>query len=143
MAARINELEAIIFNLANQLGELHRTSTARISALETTLTERGSAAPCGAGPRSRGLVDPKHLAPEKFGADKGPAWKSWEYSLRAFVGSVHPELAEAMKAVRHQTSAVTAEQLAALAGASHVSRRCWRGTTKIKTAWWYSGDEVE
>ena len=105
MAARMNELEATVFNLANQLGEFFRTATARIGALETTLTERGPAAPCGAGQHSRGLVDPKHLAPEKFSADKGPAWKSWEYSLRAFVGSVHPELAEAMKAVRHQTTA--------------------------------------
>ena len=115
IAARLLEMENMITLLASQVGELHRTSTARrLGALESTLTERGSAAPCGAGLRSRGLVDPKHLAPERFGADKGPAWKSWEYALRAFVGSVHPELAEAMKTVRHQGSAVTAAQLAAL-----------------------------
>jgi hypothetical protein len=48
------------------------------------------------------LIDPKTMAPEKFGQSPEPTWLDWSENTRSYIENMDQELANALKAVENR-----------------------------------------
>ena len=58
------------------------------------------------GSRTNRMIDPKTMAPERFGKPHGPHWKDWSYSVKDWVAIYHHGLRDALSAAEGSTNSI-------------------------------------
>ena len=69
------------------------------------------------------LIDPRTMAPEKFGQSSAPSWLDWSESTRSYLEILDPDLASALKQVENREAPVLQGEFdALLLNDSHVAQ---------------------
>ena len=96
--ARIEALEAHVTQITAAL-TASQAEHVRVHA-ELQRTQQLAATP--ASRNEFRLIDPKTMAPEKFGSSPEPTWLDWSENTRSYIEIMDQEIANALKAVENR-----------------------------------------
>ena len=99
---RIDEASTLMVTMQGQMENRCSEIVSNFTALITQIGDRQTdlenrlATHSTTGGRSRDLVDPKTMVPEKLNGERGMAWKEWQFRVLNFIGLSRPSLQKAM-----------------------------------------------
>ena len=73
---------------------------------QLNIVQHSVAAAQTGGSRTNRMIDPKTMAPERFGKPHGPHWKDWSYSVKDWVAIYHHGLRDALSAAEGSTNSI-------------------------------------
>ena len=100
--SRLEALEAHVTQLTAALSASQAEHVRVHAELQRTLQQATTHAP----KNEFRLIDPRTMAPEKFGQSSEPSWLDWSESTRSYLEILDPDLASALKQVGNREAPV-------------------------------------